>query len=193
MRAAKLGLALTRLRLASCPNGVLAPGQLYATQSDLLQGMDNQAENKNVHPGGRPNLSGDEVLAYRLVTRVNERDNEAIQRDFRAWQSGRVGRIADYLREIILTRNLPKLTATNGVVNNDQVIELTQTLHNIRQQLKHLDTNYNQIARRINSIEHTGKLYYEVQTSKVIIDKIGPLLTQIDTLVKAQTEAIYKK
>ncbi|WP_198424836.1 hypothetical protein [Spirosoma endbachense] len=155
--------------------------------------MDNQAENKNVHPGGRPNLSGDEVLAYRLVTRVNERDNEAIQRDFRAWQSGRVGRIADYLREIILTRNAPKLTATNGVVNNDQVIELTQTLHNIRQQLKHLDTNYNQIARRINSIEHTGKLYYEVQTSKVIIDKIGPLLTQIDTLVKAQTEAIYKK
>lgn len=155
--------------------------------------MDNQAENKNVHPGGRPNLSGDEVLAYRLVTRVNERDNEAIQRDFKVWQSGRVGRIADYLREIILTRNAPRLTVTNGAVNNDQVIELTQTLHNIRQQLKHLDTNYNQIARRINSIEHTGKLYYEVQTSKVLIDKIGPLLVQIDTLVKAQTEAIYKK
>ncbi|CCH57589.1 hypothetical protein BN8_p06780 (plasmid) [Fibrisoma limi BUZ 3] len=155
--------------------------------------MDEQAENKNLNPGGRPNLAGEEVLAYRLITRVNERDNEAIQRDFKVWQSGRSGRMADYLREILLNRNKPKVIAQNGVLTGDQVIELTQTLHNIRQHLKHLDTNYNQIARRINSIEHTGKLYYEVQASKATIDKIEPLITQIDSLVKAQTEAFFKK
>lgn len=155
--------------------------------------MENEAKNKQLNPGGRPNLSGEEVLAYRLVTRVNEKDHLAIQRDFSLWQSGRVGRIADFLREIILNRNTPKLTVAKGDIQKDQVVELTQTLHNIRQQLKHLDTNYNQLVRRINSIEHTGKLYYEVQTSKDIIDKIGPLITQIDSLVKTQTEEIFKK
>ena len=189
MRAAKPALALTRQRAASCPGG----GLLFATQSELREVMENEAENKQLNPGGRPNLSGEEVLAYRLVTRVNEKDYLAIQRDFSLWQSGRVGRIADYLREIILSRNTPKLTVAKGDIQKDQVVELTQTLHNIRQHLKHLDTNYNQIAKRINSIEHTGKLYYEVQTSKVIIDKIGPIITQIDSLVKAQTEEIFKK
>lgn len=155
--------------------------------------MEHEAENKQLNPGGRPNLSGDEVLAYRLVTRVNEKDNQAIQRDFKVWRSGRVGRIADYLREIILNRNLPKLPVGNGDTQKSQLIELTQTLHNIRQHLKHIDTNYNQVARRINSIEHTGKLYYEVQTSKVTIEKIEPLIQQIDALVKAQTEGIFKK
>ena len=180
---------------ANATTGSILPsgGLFFATQSELRVVMENEAENKQLNPGGRPNLSGEEVLAYRLVTRVNEKDHLAIQRDFSLWQSGRVGRIADYLREIILNRNTPKLTVAIGDIQKDQVVELTQTLHNIRQHLKHLDTNYNQIAKRINSIEHTGKLYYEVQTSKVIIDKIGPIITQIDSLVKAQTEEIFKK
>jgi hypothetical protein len=155
--------------------------------------MENQAEKRDLNPGGRPSLAGDEVLAYRVVTRLNERDHRTLQRDFRQWQSGRVGRIADYLREIILNRNTTKITSTTGELTRDQVIELTQTLHNIRQHLRHIDSNYNQVVRRINSIEHTGKLYFEVQTSKVIVDKIEPLISQIDSLVKAQTELYFKK
>lgn len=155
--------------------------------------MENQTSDKNRNSGGRPNLANTEVLAYRLVTRVNEADNKAIQQDFKLWRSGRVGRIADYLREVILKRNTSKIAASEGDVKKDQLIELTQTLHNIRQHLKHIDTNYNQIARRINSIEHTGKLYYEVQTSKVTIDKIAPLITKIDNLVEIQTEAFFIK
>jgi prefoldin subunit 5 len=73
------------------------------------------------------------------------------------------------------------------------MIELTQSLYSIRQSLKHIDTNYNQVAKRINSIEHTRELYYDVQTSKAILEKLGPILSELDAFIKAQIEAMYAK
>lgn len=154
--------------------------------------MDNTDDKKGQPAGGRPTLAGDEVLAHRLVTRVNAKDIRDIERDFKIWKSGRAGRVADYLREVILNRHAPRELRSGGS-EKEQLIEMTQTLHAIRQHLKHMDTNYNQIARRINSIEHTGKLYYEVQASKGVIDKLLPLIGEVDKLVKAQTEAFFEK
>lgn len=166
------------------------PPSCYAVYKK--KAMDNQRAANKQNSGGRPNLADDEVLAHRLVTRVNSKDNRAIEQDFKVWKSGRAGRIADYLREVILNRHAPHEFGSRGN-EKERLIDMTQTLHTIRQHLKHIDTNYNQIARRINSIEHTGKLYYEVQSSKGIIDKLLPLIGEVDKLVKAQTEAFFGK
>lgn len=154
--------------------------------------MENEEVKKGLNPGGRPNLADDEVLSHRLVTRVNVKDFRDIDRDFNTWKSGRAGRIADFLREIILNRHSPRQQRSISV-DKEQIIDITQTLHSIRQHLKHIDTNYNQTTKRINSIEHTGKLYYEIQTSKAIIEKLGPLVNQIDALVKVQTEKYFSE
>lgn len=167
------------------------PPLCYAVNSNDRV-MNDTDDKKGQSVGGRPNLAGDEVLAHRLVTRVNAKDIKGIEQDFKVWKSGRAGRIADYLREVILNRHSPRELGTGGS-ETDRLVEMTQTLHAIRQHLKHMDTNYNQIARRINSIEHTGKLYYEVQASKGIIDKLLPLIGEVDKLVKAQTEAFFEK
>jgi len=153
--------------------------------------MDDQTKDNDQNNGGRPNLAAADVLAHRLVTRVNEQDYQGLMRDFKTWRTGRAGRIADYLREIIRLRN--EHTPNFGTTESAQLVELTQTMHMIRQHLRHIDTNYNQVTKRINNIEHTGKLYHEVQTSKVLIEQIAPLITQIDTVLKAQTEAFFKK
>ncbi|WP_338877307.1 hypothetical protein WBJ53_33010 (plasmid) [Spirosoma sp. SC4-14] len=154
--------------------------------------MESSEEKKGQNQGGRPNLADEEVRAHRLVTRMNTKDYRALSRDFEIWREGGVGRIADYLREIILNRHMPKMSVSSGA-DKDQIIDFTQSLYSIRQQLKHIDVNYNQVAKRINSIEHTGKLYFEVQASKTIIDKLEPIISQIDVIVKAQTEALYNK
>lgn len=154
--------------------------------------MEHQPNNEHQNSGGRPNLADNEILAYRLVTRVNEGDHKAFDRDYKSWKSGKAGSRADFLRDILINRNQGS-SVVGRITDKEQLVELTQTLHGIRQHLKHINTNYNQVAKRINSIEHTGKLYYEVQTSKAIIEKIAPLLDQIDALIKAETEAFFKK
>jgi hypothetical protein len=152
--------------------------------------MENKQGGKKRNLGGRPNLANDEVLQHRLVTRVTAKDYRDIDQDFKQWKTGRVGRIADFLREIILNRR--NKGAQNPSLDRDQTIEQTQTLHSIRQQLKRIEVNYNQIAKRINSIEHTRKLYYEIQDSKHTINQLAQIINQINSLVKAQTEALYK-
>lgn len=152
--------------------------------------MESQKKEKKLNPGGRPNLADEEVLDYRLVTRVNGIDKQAFEQDFKAWNSGRGDNRADYLREIVLNRNNVK-SGSSREIDKQQLIEITQTLHGIRQQMRHIDTNYNQIARRINSIEHMGKLYYEVQSSKAIIERLLPLINQIDEILKEKTETFF--
>ena len=187
LRHAKPSLALTRLREVSCLAGAFS--SLCSAIYDGL--MDDQTKDNDQNNGGRPNLAAADILAHRLVTRVNEQDYQGLMRDFKTWRTGRAGRIADYLREIIRLRN--EHTPNLGTTESAQLVELTQTMHMIRQHLRHIDTNYNQVTKRINNIEHTGKLYHEVQTSKVLIEQIAPLITQIDTVLKAQTEAFFKK
>lgn len=154
--------------------------------------MANKLEKKYPNQGGRPNLADDEILSHRLVTRVRSKDYQAIERDYETWKSGRAGSIADFLREIILKRDTRWQQESVGS-EREQIIEITQTLHRIRQHLRHIDTNYNQVVKRINSIEHTGKLYYEVQTSKVLIEKLIPLIEQIDVIIIAQTESTFRQ
>ncbi|WP_018620803.1 hypothetical protein [Spirosoma luteum] len=154
--------------------------------------MANELEKKYLNQGGRPSLANDEMLSHRLVTRVRSEDYQAIEKEYKSWKSGRAGRIADFLREIILRRNVRWQQVSVGS-EREQIIEITQTLHGIRQHLRHIDTNYNQVAKRINSIEHTRKLYYEVQNSKIIIEKLAPLIEQIDAAIKAQTESLFSQ
>lgn len=151
--------------------------------------MESKGDKKEQNPGGRPNLPDNEALTYRLVTRVNQTDYTDLQARFGLWNSGRSGRFADFLRSVVTDKRGAGVQTQS--VKKGQILEVTQTLHHISQQLKSLTSNYNQITKRINSIEHTGKLYYEVQSSKATVDKIAPLLEELETLMKTQTEWLF--
>ncbi|MVM42216.1 hypothetical protein GO730_38585 [Spirosoma sp. HMF3257] len=151
--------------------------------------MENVKEKRN--RGGRPKIEVDEALDHRLVTRLNSKEYKEFETEYENWRIGRAGKISDFLREIINNRKSTR--NINKVFQKEETIELTQTLYSIRQELKRIEYNYNQITKRINSIEHIGKLYYEVQESKLLINQIEPLVNQIDRLLKEQTEAYYKQ
>lgn len=153
--------------------------------------MENVKEKVKPNKGGRPNVEENEALIHRLVTRMNSKEYKEIENEYKNWKEGRAGCMSDFLREIINKRKLTK--NINTIVQRESAIELTQALYNIRQQLKRIEVNYNQVAKRINSIEHTGKLYFEVLESKQIIDQLAPIIDQIDGLVKVQTETFYKE
>lgn len=156
---------------------------------NISQSMEPEKDKQAPHPGGRPVLADQEKLVHKLQCHVRESEYQALRQDYTAWNSGRNMRFADFMREKLLAESIPQ--ELKSTQEKKQLIETTQTLHHIRQQLNSINRNYNQITKRISSIEHTGKLHFEVQHSKTVIEKLAPLIAELDGLMKTQTEWLF--
>lgn len=142
--------------------------------------------------GGRPEVEDDLKRDKRLVTRMTGHEFRKIELAFKEWKIGKSVRRADYIRDRLLKSvESEKAAPVSRGEEAEKLIELTQVLYGIRQELRTISTNYNQVVKKINSIDHTGRLYYEIKTSEEVMRKSSSIINDLDTIMRKLTSQVF--
>ena len=134
---------------------------------------------QTVKKGGRPEVNEAERHDQELKFRVNKAQKQALDEEFRGYSRGRKVTYAEFLRGKLLAKQVQIVP----VSELSDSLELLDELGLCRRELTGVVTNYNQTTKRINAIDHLGKLFNEVQQQKVILEEIRELVAKIDVLI----------
>lgn len=114
-----------------------------------------------------------------LKFRVNKAQKQGLDEEFKGYSRGRKVAYAEFLREKILAKHVQ----VAPVSELSSVLELLDELGICRRELTGVVTNYNQTTKRINAIDHQGRLFHEVQRQKAILEEIREIVAKIDMLI----------